>query len=83
MEALRLRSGDRVLDLGCGNGMIAEYISDRAAAHVMGLDYIPVGNLHIMPNVIIKSYAKDGLDDDITGRLTLYYRFDTGKIIIQ
>lgn len=48
-----------------------------------GLDYIPTANLHIMPNVIIKSYAKEGLDNDITGRLTLYYKFDSGKIIVQ
>jgi hypothetical protein len=29
---------NRVLDLGCGNGMIAEYISDQTGAHVHGLD---------------------------------------------
>jgi cyclopropane fatty-acyl-phospholipid synthase-like methyltransferase len=31
---------NRVLDLGCGNGMIAEYISDQTGAHVHGLDYM-------------------------------------------
>lgn len=31
----------KVLDLGCGNGLIAEYLSDRTGAHVTGLDYIP------------------------------------------
>ena len=31
----------RLLDLGCGNGMIAEYISDQTGAQVTGLDYIP------------------------------------------
>jgi cyclopropane fatty-acyl-phospholipid synthase-like methyltransferase len=30
-----------LLDLGCGNGMIAEYINERSGAHVTGLDYIP------------------------------------------
>jgi ubiquinone/menaquinone biosynthesis C-methylase UbiE len=30
-----------VLDLGCGNGLIAEYLSDRTGAHITGLDYIP------------------------------------------
>lgn len=33
--------GSRVLDLGCGNGMIAEYISDRTGAQVTGIDFIP------------------------------------------
>jgi SAM-dependent methyltransferase len=36
-----LEPGERVLDLGCGLGMIAEYISDRTGAHVTGLDYVP------------------------------------------
>ena len=31
----------RVLDLGCGNGRIAEYISDATGARVHGTDYIP------------------------------------------
>lgn len=30
-----------LLDLGCGNGMIAEYISDYSGAQVTGLDYVP------------------------------------------
>jgi len=28
------------LDLGCGNGMIAEYLSDRTGTHITGIDYI-------------------------------------------
>lgn len=41
IEWLHLKPGDQVLDLGCGSGMIAEYISDCTGAHVTGLDYIP------------------------------------------
>jgi ubiquinone/menaquinone biosynthesis C-methylase UbiE len=41
LDATHLGVGDQALDLGCGNGMIAEYISDRTGAHVTGLDYIP------------------------------------------
>ena len=41
IAALRLQPGTRALDLGCGSGMIAEYISDCTGAHVSGLDYIP------------------------------------------
>ncbi len=36
-----LNPGDRVLDLGCGNGLFAEYLSDRTGARVWGVDYIP------------------------------------------
>ena len=39
--AAQLQPGQRALDLGCGNGMIAEYISDCTGVHVTGLDYIP------------------------------------------
>jgi SAM-dependent methyltransferase len=41
IATLRLGPGDSVLDLGCGNGMITEYISDCTGARVTGLDYIP------------------------------------------
>ncbi len=36
---LKIENGDNVLDLGCGAGGIAEYISDVTGAHVTGLDY--------------------------------------------
>ena len=36
---LHLREGDKVLDLGCGAGVISEYISDQTGAHVTGIDY--------------------------------------------
>jgi cyclopropane fatty-acyl-phospholipid synthase-like methyltransferase len=41
MQVTRLGPEHLVLDLGCGNGMIAEYISDCTGAHITGLDYIP------------------------------------------
>ncbi len=41
MQVTHLGPAHRVLDLGCGNGMIAEYLSDCTGAHVTGLDYIP------------------------------------------
>ncbi|MBN2102953.1 hypothetical protein JW835_02830 [bacterium] len=50
---------------------------------IAGLDFIPAGNLHVMPNVMIRSYTKEGKDSDMTIRLTLYYKYDTGKILIE
>ena len=41
IAAAQLGPGQRVLDLGCGTGLIAEYLSDRSGAHVTGLDYVP------------------------------------------
>ncbi len=37
----QLCSTNRVLDLGCGNGMLAEYVSDSTGATVHGIDYAP------------------------------------------
>ena len=39
LSLLDLKSGDRLLDLGCGAGGIAEYIADSTGASVTGLDY--------------------------------------------
>jgi cyclopropane fatty-acyl-phospholipid synthase-like methyltransferase len=41
IAATQLKPGQRGLDLGCGNGMIAEYIADRTGAQLTGLDFIP------------------------------------------
>lgn len=39
LEALPLGPEKHMLDLGCGAGVIAEYVSDRTGARVTGLDY--------------------------------------------
>ncbi len=39
MEKLALSADDQVLDLGCGVGVIAEYVSDVTGAFVTGIDY--------------------------------------------
>ena len=39
LDCLDLQPGDAVLDLGCGAGVISEYISDRTGAVVTGIDY--------------------------------------------
>jgi len=39
LDGLDLKTGDAVLDLGCGAGVISEYISDLTGAIVTGIDY--------------------------------------------
>jgi cyclopropane fatty-acyl-phospholipid synthase-like methyltransferase len=41
LRETKLSNSQHVLDLGCGDGRIAEYLSDRTGAHFTGLDYIP------------------------------------------
>jgi cyclopropane fatty-acyl-phospholipid synthase-like methyltransferase len=41
LQVTQLAPGQNALDLGCGDGRIAEYLSDRSGASFTGLDYIP------------------------------------------
>ncbi len=41
LDQVKLVSGSRVLDIGCGNGKTAEHISDLTGATVTGVDYVP------------------------------------------
>jgi SAM-dependent methyltransferase len=41
VEAVDACASQQVLDLGCGDGRISEYLSDRTGAYLTGLDYIP------------------------------------------
>ena len=43
LDVLALKPGDEVLELGCGNGMLAEYISDGTRACVTGIDSSAAG----------------------------------------
>lgn len=40
LDILKLNKLFRVLDIGCGNGKMAEYISDITQASITGIDYI-------------------------------------------
>ncbi|MGI9319083.1 MAG: class I SAM-dependent methyltransferase [bacterium] len=39
LKQLNLKSGDKVLDLGCGAGGLSEYIANTTGAKVTGIDY--------------------------------------------
>jgi len=41
IDITRMNATFDVLDIGCGNGKMAEYISDLTGAHLYGIDYIP------------------------------------------
>lgn len=38
LQVLQLQPAHRVLEVGCGNGMITEFLSDYTGAHFTGLD---------------------------------------------
>jgi ubiquinone/menaquinone biosynthesis C-methylase UbiE len=41
LDLLRLDKSSMVLEIGCGNGKMAEYISDQTLASITGIDYVP------------------------------------------
>lgn len=41
LDAVQVGAGEAALDIGCGDGRIAEYVCDRTAACVTGLDLAP------------------------------------------
>ncbi len=54
-QATRMGPAHSVLDLGCGDGRIAEYLSDSTGAHVAGLDYIEAAVLAAQRRTAAKS----------------------------
>jgi 2-polyprenyl-3-methyl-5-hydroxy-6-metoxy-1,4-benzoquinol methylase len=55
LEVMNLGEEDHILDLGCGAGLISEYISDLTGASVVGID-LPPGPL----NEPMKGHARNG-----------------------
>jgi SAM-dependent methyltransferase len=41
LEVLALRPGETALDLGCGIGLISEYLAQASGANCFGIDYCP------------------------------------------
>ena len=65
------------------DGILKNGKDDETGLLIAGFDFIPSGNLHFIPNIVYKSYAEQGVDADLTARMTLYYKFDSGKIITE
>jgi hypothetical protein len=64
-------------------GKFTSGLDDENTLIIAGLDYIPAGNVHIMPNILIKQYTKEGAKNDVVARLTIYLKYDSGKIVTQ
>lgn len=66
IRATGMNPQSRAVDLGCGNGMIAEYLSDVAGAHVTGLDYVPSAIAHAATRTHAKRHRLDFVVGDLT-----------------
>jgi len=65
------------------DGKLSGGIDDETSLIIAGLDYIPSANVHVMPNIVYKSYSKEGKDSDLMARVTLFFKFDSGKILVE
>jgi arsenite methyltransferase len=60
VQALAIAAGERVLDVGCGTGLLAEHIADVAgpAGHVLGIDPLPlrieIAQSRVRPNLAFR-----------------------------
>lgn len=77
IQVSELATGNRVLDLGCGNGMIAEYISDATGAHVTGLDIEPCAISHANERTFAKRNRLEFFLGDLTRTGLPSSSFDT------
>jgi len=77
LTVTRLGPQSRVLDLGCGNGLIAEYISDCTGAHVAGMDYIPEAIRQAQERTIAKADRLGFFVGDISQLELASRAFDT------
>lgn len=65
IAAANLGPGQHALDLGCGNGMIAEHLSDQSGAQITGLDYIPAAIRQAQARTVTKADRLSFLVGDI------------------
>ncbi len=96
LEVLNLTKEDRVLDMGCGMGRIAEYISDVTGAHVLGIDIADKAIACAQARTKEKRYRLEFREGDLNNLLlppasvdaiiaiaTLHYAEDLDKTIGQ
>lgn len=62
-------------------GSMTNGMDNEKSMLFLGLDYIPTANVHFMPNVIVTSYADSDKDSDIIARVTLWFNYDSGKLM--
>jgi cyclopropane fatty-acyl-phospholipid synthase-like methyltransferase len=65
LNVAQIDSSMHVLELGCGNGMITEYLSDCSGAHFTGLDIIPQAIQQAQQRTVGKVNRLEFIEGDI------------------
>ena len=65
------------------DGQLTGGADDEYRLIIVGLDYIPQPDVHIMPYIMVKQYSQGSKERDLMARITLYYKFNSGKIKVK
>jgi SAM-dependent methyltransferase len=74
-----IKQGDQVLDIGCGNGKMAEYIADKTGAAVYGFDY----SKNAIESALLRTKGKDSLHYEVGAIGGKQYPSDKFDVIIS
>jgi SAM-dependent methyltransferase len=74
IEITRIQNDFLVLDMGCGNGKIAEYISDVTGANLYGIDY-SLEAINQAKNRTKKKRSRLSFKQDLIGKLSFPKHF--------
>lgn len=83
ISKLNITSSDICLDIGCGNGKIAEYISDKTQAKIIGIDYSQIAIQYGLERTKSKRHRLDYLQAEIDSfeieknKFSVIYLIDT------
>jgi ubiquinone/menaquinone biosynthesis C-methylase UbiE len=80
IQVANLVPGSRVLDLGCGNGLLAEFLSDTTGARVAGVDYVPEAIQQALEHTAAK---RDRLDFSVGNLDHLDYPAGSFELVIS
>ena len=93
IREVEINFGDKVLDVGCGNGKMLKYLQKRTNAYIHGFDYsanaINTAQKLFLTNADFKQGIIGEIDylpeqfDIITLMDTIYFAPDMGKFLLQ
>ena len=81
LKFLNLNEENRVLDLGCGNGFITEYIQDQTKSYVTGIELSPIAIGRAINRTYVKPHKRKFEIGDMNNLQFKPNSFDTAILI--
>lgn len=79
IELADIKQGQSVLDIGCGNGKMIEYIADKTGAVAFGFDY----SKNAIDNAKLRTKDKPSMHFEVGAIGEIQYTHDTFDVIIS